>query len=245
MAKNIYQNPIFINAVAHKSVRIAPVTDYRFTSELNSVLLLGQEFLEAAKFFPVVFTKGQGDEIVPLAILGLHNEENLFLDAEGKWREGVYVPAFLRRYPFILANNVGQDGSFAVCVDAAYEGYDKGKGMHLFDKKGEQTQEFKNTIEFLRNYQAQFENTKNFIKLLKEYDLFKDVSANITLPAGEKIGFAGLMMIDEEAIFKLEDEKIVNMVRIGFLPWVYAHLYSLSNFRTLMAMASKKEGVKG
>jgi hypothetical protein len=233
----IYQKPVFINSVAHRSMKVAPVKNFEFTRGLNSILLLGQEFLEAAKFYPVVFTKSANDEVIPVALLGLRNNENLFVTKEGAWKEGMYVPAFFRRYPFILANNVGQDGSFAVCVDSAYEGVNTDEGMALFNEEGEQTKEFTATIEFLRNYQAQFENTKGLIKLLQEYGLFKDVSANITLPAGEKLGFAGLMMVDEEAIFKLDDEKIVRLVRVGYMGWIYAHLYSLSNFRTLMALA--------
>lgn len=233
----IYQKPVFINSVAHKSMKVAPVKNFEFASDLNSILLLGQEFLEAAKFYPVVFTKSANDEIIPVAIVGLRNNENLFVDKKGAWKEGTYVPAFFRRYPFILANNVGQDGSFAVCIDSAYEGFGEDEGMALFNEDGEQTPEFTATINFLRNYQTQFENTKGLVKLLQEYELFKDVSANITLPAGEKLGFAGLMMVDEEAIFKLDDEKIVHLVRIGYMAWIYAHLYSLSNFRTLMAMA--------
>ncbi len=239
MAQNIYKNPIFLNSVTHKSVKVAPVANYKFARELNSVLIVGQEFLEAAKFFPVVFTKGEAGGIVPVAVLGLRNDENLFVEKDGKWREGAYIPAYFRRYPFILASNVGQDGSFAVCVDSQYEGFGNKKGMKLFDDDGNQTAEFKNTIEFLRNYQTQFENTKNLVSILEEYKLFKEVSANITLPAGEKIGFGGLMMVDEEAMFKLEDDKIVHLFRFGYLSWIYAHLYSLSNFRPLMAMADK------
>lgn len=240
MAQNIYLNPIFINSIAHKSLKVAPVTNFGFAKGLNSVLTLGQEFLEAAKFYPVVFTKTPDGEIIPVSILGLRNDENLFVDGKGNWKDGAYVPAFFRRYPYILANNMGQDGSFAVCVDSDYEGYAKKNGMALFDEKGAQTEEFKRVIDFLRNYQTQFEVTKNLVKLLTEYNLFKDVSANITLPAGEKLGFAGLMMVDEEAIFKLEDDQILNLVRIGYLAWIYAHLYSLSNFRTLMTLADKK-----
>lgn len=240
MAQNIYQSPIFLNSVTHRSVKVAPVTDYRFARELNSVLIVGQEFLEAAKYFPVVFTRGEGGDIVPVSILGLRNNENLFLDENGKWQEGTYVPAYFRRYPFILANNVGQDGSFAVCLDSRYEGFGASDGMQLFDTDGNQTEEFKKTIEFLRNYQTQYEHTKGLVKLLEEYSLFKDVSANITLPAGEKIGFSGLMMVDEEALLKLEDEPVVQLFRVGFLSWIYAHLYSLSNFRALMAMAAKR-----
>ena len=241
MAQNIYQKPVFINSVAHKPLKVAPVTNFGFAKGLNSVLTLGQEFLEAAKFFPVVFTKTADGEIIPISILGLRNDENLFVDGKGNWKDGAYVPAFLRRYPFILANNVGQDGSFAVCVDSDYEGYGaKKNGMALFDEKGEQTVEFKKVVDFLRNYQTQFEVTKNLVRLLTEYNLFKDFSANITLPAGEKLGFAGLMMVDEEKIFALDDEQILNLVRIGYMPWIYAHLYSLSNFRSLMTIAEKK-----
>jgi hypothetical protein len=80
------------------------------------------------------------------------------------------------------------------------------------------------------------------IRLLEEYGLFKDVSANITLPAGEKLGFTGLMMIDEMAMLNLEDGKVLNLFRRGFLSWIYAHLYSLSNFRSLMALAAATKG---
>ncbi|MBU2489727.1 MAG: SapC family protein [Proteobacteria bacterium] len=237
--QGIYKNPIFLNSVTHRSVKVAPVTSYPFAADLNSVVIVGQEFLEAAKFYPVVFTRTASEEIIPVALLGLRNSQNLFVDAKGAWKEGSYVPAFFRRYPFILASNVGQDASFAVCIDSAYEGFGKKKGMSLFDDEGKQTKEFVNVITFLKNFHAQHETTKEMVKLLEEYKLFKDVSANITLAKGEKIGFGKLLMVDEMGIFNLEDEKILNLVRSGYLAWIYAHLYSLSNFRALMAMANK------
>lgn len=240
--QGIYKNPIFLNSVTHRSVKVAPVTKYSFAKGLNSVVVVGQEFLEAAKFYPVVFTRTPNDEVVSVAILGLRNNENLFVDEDGNWREGAYIPAFFRRYPYVLAANVGQDGSFAVAVDSSYEGFGKSDGMALFDKDGNQTDEFKRVIAFLQNYQTQNENTREMIKLLKEYDLFKDVSANITLPEGEKLGFGRLMMVDEMGIFNLDDDKIVNLVRTGYLAWIYAHLYSLSNFRWLMQLAQKRSG---
>ncbi|SHK92780.1 SapC protein [Desulfatibacillum alkenivorans DSM 16219] len=234
--QGIYKNPIFLNSVTHKSVKVAPVKDYSFASKLNSVVIVGQEFLEAAKFFPVVFTRAGEDQIVPVAILGLRNEENLFVGKDGKWKEGTYMPAYFRRYPFVLASNVGEDASYAVCVDSNFEGFGKSEGMALFDDDGKQTDEFKRVVQFLQNYQVQHEATKEMVKLLQEYELFKDVSANITLPKGEKIGFGRLLMVDEMGIFNLDDEKIVNLVRTGYLAWIYSHLYSLSNFRSLMAM---------
>jgi hypothetical protein len=237
--EGIYKNPIFLNSVTHKSVKISPVTNYAYAKELNSVVVVGQEFLEAAKFFPVVFTKTKDEDVIPVALLGLRNQENLFIDDDGNWKEGAYVPAFFRRYPFILASNVGEDGSFAVCVDSSYEGFGKKEGMGLFDDNGEQTDEFKRVVEFLKNYQAQNQATGEMVKVLKELDLFRDVSANITLPKGEKLGFGGLMMVDEAKLLALEDEKALEIFRKGYLSWIYAHLYSLSNFRPLMNMAAK------
>jgi hypothetical protein len=242
--QGIYKNPIFLNSVTHKSVKVAPVTNLKFAAHLNSVVIVGQEFLEAAKFYPVVFTRAAENEIIAVAILGLRNEENLFVDEEGNWKEGAYIPAFFRRYPYILASNVGQDASFAVCVDSSYEGFGKAEGMALFDAEGNQTREFQMVIEFLKNFQGQHQNTKEMVKLLEEYKLFKDVSANITLPEGEKIGFGRLLMVDEMGIFNLPDEKIVNLVRTGYLAWIYAHLYSLSNFRSLMALAAAPKKAK-
>ncbi len=237
--QGIYKNPIFLNSVTHKSVKVAPVDNFKFANKLNSVVIVGQEFLEAAKHFPVVFTRAQDDAIVPVAILGLRNEENLFIDEDGKWNEGTYVPAYFRRYPYILASNVGEDASFAVCVDSNFEGFGKGEGMELFNDEGEQTDEFKNVIAFLQNYQLQNDSTREMVSRLEEYDLFKDVSANITLPEGEKVGFGKLLMVDEMAILNLDDDKILNLVRTGYLAWIYAHLYSLSNFRSLMGLAGK------
>jgi hypothetical protein len=235
--QGIYKNPIFLNSVTHKSVNIAPVARYPFAKGLNSVVIVGQEFLESAKHYPIVFTKTPADEIIPVVILGLRNNENLFVDEEGNWRGERYIPAFFRRYPFILVANAGQDGAYSVCVDSAYEGFDADEGMPLFDEEGNTTDRFKKVIEFLKNYNAQHEITKDMIRMLQNLELFKDFTANITLPAGEKIGFSKLLMVDETAMFNLEDEQIVDLFRKGYLAWIYAHLYSLSNFRVLMNLA--------
>jgi len=240
--QSMYKNPIFLNSVTHRSVKVAPVENYKFAAHMNSIIIVGQEFLEAAKHYPVVFTRAKDEKIVPVALLGLRNNENLFVDKDGKWKEDTYIPAFFRRYPFILASNVGEDGSFAVCVDSSYEGFGKKDGMALFDKDGNQTEEFKRVIQFLTNYQNQAQVTSEMVKILEENKLFKDVSANITLPKGEKIGFGRLMMVDEPALRQLDDEKLLNLVRSGFLAWIYAHLYSLSNFRLLMNMEVRKGG---
>ncbi len=237
----MYQKPVVLNSEAHRNIKLAPVTSYAFGANMNAVILAGQEILEAAKDYPVVFAKTESGETSLLAILGIRNGQNLFVDENGKWEEDRYIPAFFRRYPFIVTELPGAaEGQLSVCVDSGYEGYDAPAGMQLFDDQGNQTEDMKRAVQFLTDFQNQHQRTRAMIKLLQEYNLFKDVSANITLPDGEKIGFGNLMMVDEEAMLKLDDEKIVALVRSGGLAWIYAHLVSISNFRDLMNHAAKR-----
>ena len=238
--EGIYKNPILLNQVTHKTVKIAKVVDFSFAKELNSVLVTGQEFLQASKHYPIVFVSGKNDDIVPLAILGLRTMENLYIDDAGKWKEGAYIPAFIRRYPFILAKNDPSGENFAISVDAAYEGFDSEEGMTLFGEDGNPSSDMDKVIEFLRQYQLQNMLTQEFVKKLSEYNLLKDFTADITMPAGEKLGFRGLKRINEQALLELDDAKALDLFRRGFLGWLYGHLYSLSNFSALGAIEAKK-----
>ena len=241
MADGIYKNPIALNQAAHKSLRVSKLNNFKFAKDLNSVLISGHEFRESAKHFPIVFVRDKNkDEIMPLAILGLRQKGNLFVNDEGMWQEGAYIPNFFKRYPFILADSPGEEGTYAVSIDSDYEGFDSEDGLALFDDEGKTTQELDNIVEFLKGYQTNFFITEEFIKKLDGLGLFKEFSADITMPAGEKLSFAGLLMIDEKALLELEDEKALELYRRGFLAWVYAHLYSLTNFRHLAKLTLDK-----
>jgi hypothetical protein len=232
--EGIFKNPILLNQVVHKHVKVSKTTDYKFAKDLNSVLITGHEFMESAKHYPIAFLRDKNrNEIMPLALLGLRSEENLFVDNEGKWKEGSYIPAFFRRYPFVLADGQGEAGAYSVSVDAAFEGFDSDDGMPLFDEEGKPTEELNHVIEFLKQYQTNFMLTQELLNKLDEFGLFQEFSADITLPAGEKVAFRGLMRIDEKALMNLDDEKALELYRKGFLAWIYAHLFSLSNFRPM------------
>ena len=238
--EGIYKNPILLNSSTHKTVKVSKVTDFGFVRELNSALVTGHEFIEASKHYPIVFVSGKDNDIVPLAIFGLRDKSNLFIDDSGKWKEGTYIPSFIRRYPFILSTSEPNGQNFTISVDADYAGFNSEEGMSLFDEEGETSADLNNVIEFLRQYQMQNMLTQEFVKKLVEYDLLKDFAADITMPAGEKIGFRGMKMINEKALRELDDEKALELFRKGFLGWMYGHLYSLSNFKVLAAHEAKK-----
>ena len=235
-----YDNPIALNSETHRNLKIKPSDEgLKFSGKTNSVLLAGVEFPEACKHFPIVFAKAAQDRVLPVALLGFRDLENLFVDAGGRWK-CEYVPAYIRRYPFVLAKSDGGQ-QMTVCIDESYPGFGADEGQPLFDEKGEATDYLKGVLAFLRDYQAQLERTDIFLQTLREFDLLMDMAANVNLSGGERYSMAGLMMVDERKLQALPDAKLVRLFRSGELAWVYSHLFSIGNFNRLLAKAAAPE----
>ncbi len=232
-----YDQPVALNSKTHLNLRIKPTDDgLRFSSKTNSVLLAGIEFPEACKHFPIVFAKTASKQVLPMALLGFRDQENLFVDAGGRW-QGEYVPAYIRRYPFVLAKGeAGQE--LTVCIDESYPGFGADEGQALFNAKGEPTDHLKGILAFLKDYQAQIERTGIFLQTLREFDLLTDLAAKVDLPGGESYSMTGLMMVDESKLQALPDAQLLRLFRSGELAWVYSHLLSLGNFGRLLGKAA-------
>ena len=129
-----YQNPVVLNSETHRNLKLKPSDDgFKFSGKTNSVLLAGIEFPEACKHFPIVFAKMAEERVLPVALLGFRDLENLFIDAGGKWKSG-YVPAYIRRYPFVLGT-AGAGGQLAVYIDESYPGFGADEGSPCSTKK--------------------------------------------------------------------------------------------------------------
>ena len=153
-----------------------------FAGETNSVILAGVEFCEAAKEYPIVFTQA-GDKVVPVALLGLRNEENLFVDDKGDW-DGRYIPSFVRRYPFVLAET-GKTGQRAACIDEGFEGFNDDEGEPLF--AGEETTPIlQQAIDFLEESQKQYLRTETFVQRLRDNDLVMSLDAKVDMVDGQQ-----------------------------------------------------------
>lgn len=226
----LYEKPVALDSKIHLNLRIRPLDEgLRFTAKINSVLLAGTEFPEACKHLPIVFAKTADGPLVATALLGFREQENLFVDAEGRWKAG-YVPAYIRRYPFVLANTE-ENGRFNVCIDESYAGFGADEGVPLFNGKGEPTEFLQGALSFLQDFHAQLERTDAFLRTLAALDLLKDVSANVNLPDGQRYSMTGLTMVDEEKLLALPAERILQLFRSGELAWIYSHLISIANFR--------------
>jgi hypothetical protein len=227
-----YEKPVALDREKHRKLKVRATGSFGFAAKANSLYLAGVEFNEACKEFAIVFTRVGGGRTVPVAMLGLRGRENLFVDAQGQWDAG-YIPAFVRRYPFVLAELPGRS-EMAVCVDEAFTGLNTKEGEALFDAAGNDTPFLKNALDFLQRYQAEYLRTEAFCQQLEQAGLLVEMNAKADLVDGRSFTINGLLIVDEKKLQALPDATVLSLFRAGEMHLISMHLLSLSNMQKLV-----------
>lgn len=227
-----YQKPVQLNSDIHKNARLGSLAgNFAFSKETNSIPLAAVEFFDTAREYPIAFTGSEGGPQFPIALVGVRQNENLFVSAGGQW-EGRYVPAFVRRYPFVLAEK--QDAEdFNVYLDEAFPGFGAADGERLFTDSGEQTPLLKSALEFLSTYQGEIKRTRLFVERLQALDLLIPRVLEIVRPNEQPMVLQGFKVVDEARLAALPDSDLLELARSGLLAWIHAHLMSLNNVPVL------------
>ncbi len=229
-----YKKVVPLNKEVHGDLYIEKVEGYSHTKETNSIYIAAIEFLQTSREYPIVFAKGQDEKIFPVALLGLEKDQNLFVNKEGKWLAD-YIPAYVRRYPFILAKVDEKQNNFTVCVDESFSGFNTAKeGVALFDDKGEQQQVLKQAVDFLKDYQTHVQLTTLFCENLSKLDILEPMQANIERATGEKTTMGGFMGVNRKKLKELKPVKLAELLKSDQMELIFAHLASLSNINSLM-----------
>lgn len=233
-----YSNAVPVSSQNHVDLSVKAGGDFSFARTVNSVPLTTVEFRPATQEYAVVFA-GEGEAVIPVAILGALADENAFINEDGTW-EGKYIPAYVRRYPFVFASS--DDGkNFTLCIDDAFSGCNReGRGERLFDTDGQRTQYLETVLNFLRDYQAQFQRTRAFCARLKELDLLEPMQATFTLPGGERRNLTGFMAVNRANLKALEEEMLGQMAKSDELELIYLHLQSMNNFTGMLQRVGAK-----
>ena len=205
------------------------MANLRFAASSNSIPINAAEFAIASKFYPIVFS-AQAPHL-PVVISGLRSGENAFVTAEFRWVQGIYVPAYVRRYPFIFMENPERK-QFILCVD-------EGSGL-LSDGEGKATDLTNRALDFCRGFHAQHETTRQFVNSLTEHDLLTDNSTEIRLSEGRRVEMQGYMIIDRERFEALADDVFLEWRRAGWLPLIYSHMISGSNWPAILQQTARR-----
>ena len=227
----IYETAVPVSSSRHGKHSVEVGKGFAFSRKVNSVPLMAVEFPQAAAEYPVVFAQS-GDAVVPVVILGARQNENLYLADDDSWRAD-YLPAFIRRYPFVFSPS--DDGqTFTLCVDEAFPGLNtEGRGQALFNEDGKHTEYVDTVLKFLQEYRLQFMRTEAFCKKLKELDLLEPMQAQFTLPSGEKMSLTGFLAVDRKRLKALAAETLHELAASDGLELIYLHLQSLRNFNAI------------
>jgi hypothetical protein len=232
-----YKQPRPLNTELHANHSLARYPDFSFANQTNSVPLLASEFTAACKHYPIVFAIADGAQ--PVALLGLRNGENLFVDVEGQWASGHHIPAYVRRYPFIFLESEDKL-QFTLCIDEAASVVHSGTDNPFF-KDDRPTDLTNKALEFCRAFQGEYAYTQEFAKALAEADLLIENRADITLSSGEKLSMSGFRVIDEKRFNTLPDATFLNWRDRGWLHLVYCHLMSTGNWGGLIDRESSSK----
>ena len=220
-----------ITAERHSNWHAREVKDFSFAKKTNSVPLMAAEFLSALSDYPIVFA-GDEESVLPVLLLGMRNSENAFIGSEGDWK-GRYIPAFIRRYPFVLA--LSDDGEkYYLCIDETFSGFNQSdEGPALITEDGTPTEYTEGVLQFLSQYQAEFERTQAICKKLKDLNLLEAKQVQATSPTGETMTVDGFFAVEPSRLATLSSEAIVDLVRSGTYELICFHLASLRNFELL------------
>ena len=243
-----YERPVPLNRNEHKDLRLKPVPNMKFALGAHSVPLTGVEFGLAARDLPVVFAGNDIKDAGPVALLGLRQNENLFVDADGQWAPNVYIPAFVRRYPFVLAEKpAGQEGDdFAVFLDEGYEGFGTEEGDRLFNEDGTDSELLTRAVGFLGEFQQHVGRTRWFMDQLRKHELLEPRGMSLRKgapdsPDAHVINLSGLFVVNEDKLRQLDEKTAHEFVREGVFGWIYAHLLSLNNIDRLAQRLGQRE----
>jgi len=232
-----YEHAVPVTAERHGKWSVELGRDYAFARSTNSVPLARVEFSRAAREYPIVFA-GPEEQPFPLAILGVADRQNLFIADDGTWAAD-YLPAFVRRYPFVFTTTDDAQ-TFTLCIDEAFSGCNEdARGERLFDEEGKPTRYLDNVMAFLREYQAEHQRTQAFGKRMAALELLEPVQANVALPGGQRMSLTDFKVVSREKLKQIRDTALKEMFTSDDLELVYLHLQSLHNFAGLVNRLSK------
>lgn len=233
-----YSKAVPVSSQKHGDLYVKTGGDFAFARSVNSVPLTTVEFRRATSEYAVVFA-GSDEAVMPVAILGAESDQNLFVKEDGSWG-GSYVPAFVRRYPFVFSGN--DDGTtFTLCVDDSFGGCNReGRGERLFDADGARTKYLETVLNFVKEYQTQFLRTRAFCARLKELDLLEPMQAQFTRPDGRRSNLTGFMTVNRAKLKELDDQVLATMAKNDELELIYLHLQSMQNFGPMLQRIGAK-----
>lgn len=223
-----YRRVTPVSAQRHADWCVEGTGGHTFARKVNAVPLMAVEFLQATREYPIVFVRSD-ETLMPVALLGVEDGTNAYVTETGGW-DARYVPAFVRRYPFVFSRS--EDATrFTLCIDESWSGCNEdGRGQRLFNDQGERTPYLDNILNFLQEYNVQFARTETFCRKLAELEILEPMQAQFTLVGDVQRSLTGFLAVNRDKLKALPADQFVALAQTDDLELTYMHLQSLNNF---------------
>lgn len=237
-----YNDLVPLNSQEHGTWKALTVDKAVWIAKQNAIPLTAEEFPQAQRHYPIVFSTG--DNPVPLALMGLNDGVNVFFTEDGSPIGTPYIPAYIRRYPFMLVKVEQNADNLSLCFDPTSNLLGEfEEGRELFDENKQPTQHTKELLDFCQKFEEAGLRTRAFMDELVKAELLMDgeVAINRLDGNGQPFIYRGFKMVNQDKLRELRGDQLRKWNESGLLPLLYAHLLSLDLLREMFA----KQGQQG
>ncbi len=226
----LYEQPELLTVEEHGRMGLSTVPrPFEFVRHVRAVPLVSLEFSSAQKDYPIVFS--DTDVPMPLAVVGIAEDVNLFVDDAGNWERPHYIPFYVRCHPFGFAR--GQGDQLAVVIDRAARSVTENPEEPFFDGN-KLTEKMQQRVDFSARYSQERQRTTDLGRRLKELGLFTGQQVKHRPQGGEEQPLGTYVAVDVEKLGKLDSTALQQLHADGSLSAIYAHVFSLENWNRLL-----------
>ncbi len=236
-----YKQPMPLEPQRHATAGLKSDATFRFAANTNALPLTASEMAHAARTYPIVFSTST--PTVPFAVVGLRDHENLFVNEAGAWREDSYIPAYVRRYPFIFSE-VPEQQRLVLCIDEAADSFESASSARPLFTDGKPTDALQRALQFSETFQTHYMETRRFGEWLDKNNMLEDRVARADLGGGQTFTLRGFKLLNPERLRTLEDAQVLELHKKGWLPLLHFHLQSLNNWGLLGSLTRSRGGLK-
>lgn len=228
----LYNDLVPLSSDQHAGWGTKALEGATFLRDQHAIPVTVDEFVQIQRHYPIIFAAAENP--VPLALMGLNEGVNVFVDEQGKFGQPVYIPAYIRRYPFMLAQLGPNQNEFSLCFDPSSGAVaPDGDVVKLFED-GQPSEGTKAILQFCEDFEQSAQRTGAFVKELQDMGLLMDGEVTIQPEGAEQPHiYRGFKMVNEEKLRELRGDQLRKMMGNGMLTLIMAHLFSLDLMREI------------
>ena len=227
----MYKNIELINLQTHKNSAVKAIEKFHYAQNLMSTSITAPEFFQSCKDYPIVFIKDNNNWVATV-MLGYEENKNIYVNVTGQWEIGKYLPASIRRYPFVFVAQAENQLSLGI-DSSALSTADEDKERRFFTDEDKPSEYTEGVLKFMNQFQADAMATSNFIEQLEKWELLEEGKAQVVTQENKSYQIDGFFIVNEEKLQHLSKKKKQEICDENAYPLITAHLISLSNIQRM------------